>query len=524
MNKKTAILISVIFVVLGVCKEVLAGEILWEEISRNAADLKTVLIDPDDPRVIYFGTEKGVLKTDDAGMNWRIVLSSIGQKTQVNHLTFAHQNKKTIYASTGNGLFSSDNQGKSWVRIFRGKNSLENECTTVSAFSCAVILGTKAGLFISPDNGRSWARVKGRLGESAILNIAYDFNNTDHIFIASLNGVYRSMDKGESWERIFIASPAENGNEDKDEEDDRDETERFSGIRHVSIDPNNADLVYLATAKGIYKSQDKGASWALFPENGLLGKEVKYLLISSRSLLYAITESGIFEYDYHRWKELSLHLVGAGINSLGLDNIGNIYAACDRGLFKSKIEDDDNSAGRDPIELYLQDEASIAEVQEAAIRYAEVEPGKIKRWREQAARKAWLPSVNVGLDRSTTDLWHWETGSTTKTEDDALRRGRDAVDWDIALSWDLSELIWSDAQTSIDVRSRLLVQLREDILDEVTKIYFERLRVKMELDNLSIEERKKRLDKQLRLRELTALLDGLTGGYFSGRAKKFKEG
>jgi len=57
--------------------------------------------------------------------------------------------------------------------------------------------------------------------------------------------------------------------------------------------------------------------------------------------------------------------------------------------------------------------------------------------------------------------------------------------------------------------------LRGDILDEVTKLYFERLRVKVELDNLSIEDRKKRFEKELKLQELTASLDGLTGGYFS---------
>lgn len=64
-----------------------------------------------------------------------------------------------------------------------------------------------------------------------------------------------------------------------------------------------------------------------------------------------------------------------------------------------------------------------------------------------------------------------------------------------------------------------MVQLRDDILDEVTKIYFERLRVKMELDNLSIEDRKKRFEKELKLQELTASLDAFTGGYFSQQIK-----
>ncbi len=96
--------------------------------------------------------------------------------------------------------------------------------------------------------------------------------------------------------------------------------------------------------------------------------------------------------------------------------------------------------------IYYQDEPLINEVQQAAIRYAEVEPGKIREWRNPAAKKAWLPEISVGLNRDATDLWHWETGSTTKIDDDALRKGKDTIDWDISLKWDLGELIWNQNQ------------------------------------------------------------------------------
>jgi hypothetical protein len=95
----------------------------------------------------------------------------------------------------------------------------------------------------------------------------------------------------------------------------------------------------------------------------------------------------------------------------------------------------------------------------------------------------------------------------------------DNNNWGVSLTWELGDLIFSDDQTNIDVRSRLMVELRDDILDEVTRLYFERLRVKMEIDNLSIEDRKKRFEKELRLQELSASLDALTGGYFSQRLK-----
>jgi ABC-type phosphate transport system auxiliary subunit len=62
-----------------------------------------------------------------------------------------------------------------------------------------------------------------------------------------------------------------------------------------------------------------------------------------------------------------------------------------------------------------------------------------------------------------------------------------------------------------------MVELRDDILDQVNKLYFERLRVKSELDALGLEEKRKRLDKQLKLQELTASLDALTCGYYSSR-------
>jgi hypothetical protein len=183
-------------------------------------------------------------------------------------------------------------------------------------------------------------------------------------------------------------------------------------------------------------------------------------------------------------------------------------------MFKSSLASVNPKLNIAP-EEYSKYEPNIQDVQRAAIEYAQVGSEKISQWRKDAAKKAFLPKINVGLNRNTTDLWHWEGGSTTKSDDDVLRRGRDSLDWDVSLSWDLSDLIWNDAQTNIDVRSKLMVELRDDILDQVNKLYFERLRVKNELENLPFEDKRKRFEKKLRLQELAASLDALTSGYYS---------
>jgi len=291
--------------------------------------------------------------------------------------------------------------------------------------------------------------------------------------------------------------------------EDSDEVQQGSNLKYIVVAPDGT--IYLATSEGVYMSKDQAGNWEKLPDYGLLSQDVKFLLFSKESILYAIAGSGIFEFNDQRWHELSFGLSASKINALGFNNKGKLYAACDEGLFalEKKYSNDVVSA------VNVNDAPTIREIQQVAIKYAEVDPDKIRKWRMQAAIKAWLPTLAAKMNRDTGDLWHWESGSTTKSDDDTLRKGKSSIGWDVAVSWDLSNIIFNNDQTSIDTRSRLMVQLRDDILDEVNKLYFERLRVKMELNNLAIEDGKKRGEKELRLQELTASLDALTGGYFS---------
>lgn len=494
-----------------------AEEPEWEDLSRGEFDFRSVWVDSINQKLILAGCRSGVVRSEDGGANWRNTLSVRGDNRMIN---FIANDRDIFYACTGNGLFRSNNQGKNWNRVFKGKNSYEANCQVFAASEGRLFLGSNYGLFTSCDNGRSWQKANNRLGGSRILAIVVGSGN---IYVACTDGVFKSKDSGSTWENIFTKHSTEDGKEFEEANEDRDEGERFSDIRYLARDQKSGYL-YLATAKGVVLSKDNGSTWDNLSDFGLLSQDVSMVRVSNNSSLYAVTNSGIFINKPGRWQELSFNLAAGNIRFVAVDNKDILYAACEKGFFKSRIEQGLSFKAEDLTKEYSSIEPKISEVQKAAIKYAEVEPEKIMRWRKQAAKKAILPQFNVSAGRNTTDLWHWESGSTAigQSGDDLLRRGRDSIDWDVSLSWDLGELIWNNDQTSIDTRSRLMVQLRDDILDEVNKTYFERIRVKEEINNLAIEDRKKRFEKELRLQELTASLDSLTGGFFSQSFKQIK--
>lgn len=163
-------------------------------------------------------------------------------------------------------------------------------------------------------------------------------------------------------------------------------------------------------------------------------------------------------------------------------------------------------------------EPSIQELQREAIRYAEVSPDKIKNWRRQASMKALLPEVSMGYDRdkgNTVDAYSYG-GKTTYT----IGPDDESYGWDFSLKWDLGDLIYNDDQTSIDCRSKLMVQLRNDILEELNNAYFERKRLNSQISTITEKSSPAYAEKALRVEELTAKIDGLTGGYLSSKADK----
>jgi hypothetical protein len=89
--------------------------------------------------------------------------------------------------------------------------------------------------------------------------------------------------------------------------------------------------------------------------------------------------------------------------------------------------------------------------------------------------------------------------------------------FDTDLSWNLGDMLYSSDQTSIDSREKLMVELRNNLLSEATRIYYERRRLQIGLLFTPSSSEREHLENLLRLDELTTLLDGMTDGFFSKR-------
>ena len=223
-------------------------------------------------------------------------------------------------------------------------------------------------------------------------------------------------------------------------------------------------------------------------------------------------------------------MTARNVRSLALNMKGEqLFAATNRGVFKTvdaksvrkekkeaKVEEIAQNSEMD-FEQVLRElslnEPTIQQVQEAALRYAEVvHPDNIKALRRKTWLRGFLPNVTVDYDKSI------QLGSAA--DKNAFVGPRD---WGLKLSWDVGELLFSEQLRLVDTNARLAVQLRDDILNEVTRFYYERRKLQTELMLRAPKTLEDKLTQNLRLQELTANIDALTGSYFSRNLKPKKE-
>lgn len=197
---------------------------------------------------------------------------------------------------------------------------------------------------------------------------------------------------------------------------------------------------------------------------------------------------------------------------------GRLYVAAERGAFVlgGAVRTPAPGAGARGDLLRA---PSIAALHAAVIRAQGLEQKHLHHWRRRVRSVGRWPelgfSAGYGGDRGSEDAWDHSfiTGDYRNTHDRDRSRGRD-FDLDLTLSWDLGTARAHPEEVDVAREVREWIELRDEILDEVDQLYFERLRVLHERAGLEADDPRAAL-LAIRARELSAGLDAWTLGWWS---------
>jgi photosystem II stability/assembly factor-like uncharacterized protein len=188
--------------------------------------VRTISIDPHDPRRIYLAIEVGgVVRTEDGGETWENVHGGIHD--DVHSVAVNSRRGAVVYAATRHGFGRSEDYGRTWARIdgFEGQGYARplavNPERPEQLFTAAATtgpggfhradVGAECGIFRSDDGGLTWRRLIDGIParfRPYVDAIDIDPVRPSHVALADTEGhVFESQDAGESWRQTAQAPP-----------------------------------------------------------------------------------------------------------------------------------------------------------------------------------------------------------------------------------------------------------------------------------------------------------------------------
>lgn len=160
----------------------------------------------------------------------------------------------------------------------------------------------------------------------------------------------------------------------------------------------------------------------------------------------------------------------------------------------------------------LKEEPSVREAQKAALKFFNIDPEAVTSMRSRAAAKGLMPSLEARYRHNASNL-DVDTRNTTIADDPFLfdRVNGSVNEIQVGVRWNLPLLVFN--AEVLDVGS--LAILQEGVLKEITRLYYTRRRLQIDLILNPPRDAGTLVSKELRIEELTSTIDAMTGNMFS---------
>ena len=218
----------------------------WAVLGPDGGDVRSLAYDPQNPDHIFLGTNTGtIFASQDAGHTWtRFAHLGDGDDYVLDHIAFDPQNSKTMFVAA-------------W--------SVENQ--------------QSGDVFRTHDGGKNWETLPAMHGKS-VRALAVSASDSKVLVAGTLEGVFRSKDAGNSWERMSPLNHAE-----------------IKNIESVAVDPKDPNVVYAGTWHLAWKTADGGANWQHINKGMIDDSDVFSVIVdsSNSSVVFASACSGIYK-------------------------------------------------------------------------------------------------------------------------------------------------------------------------------------------------------------------------------------
>ena len=446
-----------------------------------------------------------------SGVNMQQLLVQKGDKmVAINWIEVDWNDENRVYVATVDGLYRSTDKGRTFQRIFQGyTSSAERMVNTVATDPFnpkKVIIGTASGLFVSKLRGIAFRKTMNYyMRSSYIREIFFDPDQKNLVHVAMGGSAMASPDGGNHWITTHW-----------------DEWGPRADVQSLSLGPQNIRV--MGTRDGVYASW-QGGEMGTWQRRGirfvghsmikvLASNNPKIWLAMTHKAVWYTSDSGL---NWNKVFQTGGKEVPRWIKAFKGD-LRHLWILTNRQVYRVGLPPLVKGKMRRPKKREVVQVPPLFSLHKKILKNKRLWFPDNQKQRERGPLASLLPTISVqgtytNYGESTTILSymhrHWPFRYYYSDGDRGMQ-------WNAFAVWDLTRLIFDKRELPHWGRiQRNLSFIRQDIMERTSRLYNEYRRLALIMAYMPPKNAYVRINHQLRMQEISAYLNAISGGYWN---------